>query len=1449
MNQQSENNQPTGSPSNNRPDTNNHNGSSSFSNSYIPQTSKNAVVNALNTAAAIQESSAAKLINKNAINNDLSETKSKINDDFASSQNSTTVDQTLSRVNTSKSELDYKPKSKEFINTGALNTANNIAAASVEKFKTEIKAVSEGIKTNNDKIHEPIVNENTKESVMPTAENYNIVNSNYNRNNDYVDNSITNQFTPLQINTKQKNQGLREEQIKPDNSIVPNSSENVINSHVEHDVADNNEDQQPQGQQEVASNVDENDSTYRPLNVRDALSYLEEVKLQFFNRPAVYNSFLDIMKDFKAQTIDTPGVIERVSTLFSEYPMLIQGFNTFLPYGYKIEYSDVPGDPFPVKVITPYSGGAVELNAGVLHAQQQEAQLNQMNQFNQENNVHDFDESNVNNENTQGVSGYSHAGPVKAEVETGETVHENIIHHQADEADINQEQQSDVEFSHAINYVNKIKTRFKSDPSVYKNFLEILQTYQTDQRPINEVYEQVTVLFQGAPDLLDDFKKFLPDTTQEKQQTSLQGAPQLFQQHEIENSKLDNQKAHQMPPIGSFSPPKQAQATDNVLLNEQAQHNMIMENGGHLVEAAGNADIPISNLRGEPYLAEAPNDVHYQAYPQDYSNQSIPMENNVLITGQSNVERPEIDLDPSLVPIIPEPLEPAESELEINDEVHFFEKVKKKIGSKQVYQDFLKLLNIYTQDLISKNDLIRKVAQFIGGDAELFSWFKMFIGYEELPKEIENIVYEKHRVDLDLCEACGPSYKKLPKADTFMPCSGRDEMCWEVLNDEWVGHPVWASEESGFIAHRKNQYEETLFKTEEERHEYDFYIEANLRTIQTLEVINNRINSMTPEEKASFRLPEGLGATSMTIYKKVIRKIYEKERGLEIIEAIHEHPAQTVSVVLNRLKQKDEEWRRNQREWNKVWRDVEQKVYYKSLDHLGLNFKQTDKKLLLTKQLLSDISTIKDDPLCKESGPNAIVNKRWNPLMAKPRSEIVYAYEDKDILFDMIKMCKVFIFKASTYSQSDKEKLELFLYWFVSSFFDISYAELVENTFDVSGIVAEANIGEKRTADSSIEHISLLTKLENLDGMFSIINKNDGTEPTENTSDDSDSKSSTAETNETEEFKKSILKSWSVNVNSDLKNEEDFDEKDRNRFIFYGNTQIYLLVRIFSILYERLLEVKKIDKEVTADIKNRSSNGFIDPMFLSSQQIDDRGFSFAGNSAYSNLTKYINQFIEGKIESNWFEESLRQAYKNKAFKLATVDKVIQQIIKQCNNCTTDKKSQALLKLFENDRKDSVLVLKEQILLKIQSRRILDNNEMMFSIDYDKKDGRLAIQYVKTDNVPISETNDKDADSRWNSYVQSYQLSYSTEGANAAAAADIVYEKIDADEVHEDSVTEKSKLNVDIDKKDYKSNIKQGSTNVFSQNEAEKATDKTPVSEEPLLNEWVAANPVAKQSTE
>ena len=86
--------------------------------------------------------------------------------------------------------------------------------------------------------------------------------------------------------------------------------------------------------------------------LNDALSYLDQVKVRFVHQPDVYNQFLDIMKDFKSQAIDTPGVINRVSHLFNGHPELIQGFNTFLPPGYRIECGTLD-DPNEIRVTTP----------------------------------------------------------------------------------------------------------------------------------------------------------------------------------------------------------------------------------------------------------------------------------------------------------------------------------------------------------------------------------------------------------------------------------------------------------------------------------------------------------------------------------------------------------------------------------------------------------------------------------------------------------------------------------------------------------------------------------------------------------------------------------------------------------------------------------------------------------------------------------------------------------------------------------------------------------------------------------------------------------------------------------------------------------------------------------------------------------------------------------------
>ena len=86
--------------------------------------------------------------------------------------------------------------------------------------------------------------------------------------------------------------------------------------------------------------------------VEDALLYLDQVKMAFEDKPEIFNKFLDIMKNFKAQEIDTPGVIQQVSRLFRGYNKLILGFNTFLPDGYKIELP-LDGNNATMTVITP----------------------------------------------------------------------------------------------------------------------------------------------------------------------------------------------------------------------------------------------------------------------------------------------------------------------------------------------------------------------------------------------------------------------------------------------------------------------------------------------------------------------------------------------------------------------------------------------------------------------------------------------------------------------------------------------------------------------------------------------------------------------------------------------------------------------------------------------------------------------------------------------------------------------------------------------------------------------------------------------------------------------------------------------------------------------------------------------------------------------------------------
>lgn len=75
-------------------------------------------------------------------------------------------------------------------------------------------------------------------------------------------------------------------------------------------------------------------------SMADALQYVMDVKSEFQDEIEKYDDFLEVLKDFKNQRIDTVEVILRVKQLFKGHDSLIPGFNAFLPTGYEIKLDE-----------------------------------------------------------------------------------------------------------------------------------------------------------------------------------------------------------------------------------------------------------------------------------------------------------------------------------------------------------------------------------------------------------------------------------------------------------------------------------------------------------------------------------------------------------------------------------------------------------------------------------------------------------------------------------------------------------------------------------------------------------------------------------------------------------------------------------------------------------------------------------------------------------------------------------------------------------------------------------------------------------------------------------------------------------------------------------------------------------------------------------------------------
>ncbi|KAL7273296.1 Transcriptional regulatory protein sin3 [Rhizina undulata] len=1187
---------------------------------------------------------------------------------------------------------------------------------------------------------------------------------------------------------------------------------------------------------------------------KDALSYLDQVKFQFQDQPDVYNKFLDIMKDFKSQTIDTPGVINRVSSLFSGHPSLIQGFNTFLPPGYRIECSQDPRDT-KITVTTPSgvhhassggdvsigTGSGLQINSSSLNGvvsngngqpphsrfyEQQGSrwgsvdgmygpygpgggppgpggpgpQQQQQSQQPEPMSAHQMHQQQLAAHQAQAQAQQQAAQQAQqqAQQQQQQAQQQQAQHQASVQQGVNQLQSAaahtngtmkgpggmgvggpgtptgvgesktgkgPVEFNHAISYVNKIKNRFAQQPDIYKNFLEILQTYQRENKPIQDVYSQVTQLFHSAPDLLEDFKQFLPESAAQARAAAAAKAAAADEAAANADAGIGPATSvpgpggvgARLPPVGNFAPPPSV----------GKENKKKRGPGGSIIPQEPKVEVLQNSSIAAP-IARGPNKHQKPTIAEQL-----------------------VAVSPTLTPFQPEPLGPHPQPVASTEELAFFDRVKKFIGNKQTYNEFLKLLNLFSQDLIGKDMLVDKVANFIGGNRELMDWFKRFVGWEGRDEVVDNVPRQLNRVRLSVCRGLGPSYRLLPKLEAQKPCSGRDEMCWEVLNDQWASHPTWASEDSGFVAHKKNQYEDILHRIEEERHDYDFNIEANLRTIQLLEPIAQRIAGMTPEEKANFQLSPGLGGQSKTIYQRIIKKVYDKEKGLEVIEMLHKNPVMTVPIVLKRLKQKDEEWKAAQREWQKVWRDQTARVFWKSLDHQGITIKANDKKLFGIKSLVNEI----------QAKHREQVNKRLSPTTPSPEYQFQYSFADFGIILDASRLLAVSLEHNSIFNANDREKIDGFIKSFIPLFFGMNSRD-VEDT--VNAIIRKSpdddvDEGHSPAAGDSSSR-SRRGGRHDHDLLRDVLKRGKNgksRKDKEGSITSRGSKESTPEVVHDEDIHMTMDSSvdgrpsredgtWisrPIKHLADRKPGTPTSQADepvmpvkRTVYTLYCNTTIYGFFRTFQILCGRLADIKSCEAAIRKDVDIRKQYKVANELNIASSKIEDL-FTDTGPNAnfYSQVLDMCEKFIEGDIDSNSFEESLRSVYIQKGWQLYTIDKLLVAVLKFIQaivpNDTKEKnpekeKNADIVLRFQRDRERREFTkergeYQELIAYRRNVEAMLGPEDNVYRIDWHEDTKQATIRFVPRDEVTVN--NDLDKDERWNYYIQTYMMSSPTEG--------------------------------------------------------------------------------------
>ena len=705
-------------------------------------------------------------------------------------------------------------------------------------------------------------------------------------------------------------------------------------------------------------------------------------------------------------------------------------------------------------------------------------------------------------------------------------------------------------------------------------------------------------------------------------------------------------------------------------------------------------------------------------------------------------------------------------------EAEFFTKCRQRMP-KPLYLELLKCLNLFSFKILERSELLTLAHDlFKRSQPDLYQVFRSLLpgyaggdnralddggddGRAARPPMADAAHYRE--LDFSAMRKHGTSYRILPDDYQKPTCSGRGPLEQLVLNDSWVS-VASGSEDLNFKQMRKNQYEEAIFRAEDERFELDTSIDTNMACLNALLPVQAELATKPESEKRRLRLehlmPEKQGLSAM--HMRAIKRLYGAQ-GAQVIELLQKCPAAAINPLVKRLQQKDTEWRALRTSLVKGWKEVYEKNFTKALDHRSFYFKQGDKKNFSGKQMVLELKALAD-PGAEGGGEKDGEEKKEGEAKAEApgAGALALPFTIKGSSVPLSKLhddaLALFVFAAKLiFSQIGEEDVETKIqsFWggFVLKFFacadvDAAAGAAGAAAMEVDGAAPRAKPVVVVSADAAEEGAT-----------------REGRPPEQR---------------------------WS----------HPLAYAKTSAQLFVGSSHFYIFARLYHVIIERLAAAKEMaakseELATQQEAKGGEAAGERTPggshgaaadengvdgdgeksETLSRAQLLDNLKKEHGGDLYAAFTSCLKQVVEGKMEPSVYEDLLRTLLGTNAYILFTLNKILHAALKQLQVLLVEDTAQKLLDLYNYERLRVAPGTMSEGTYRNNARMILEGDDA-FQIEQQYADGggELVMQFLpekeaaeaEGEDGEVEEEDDDDDDAvdagekgEWAAYMASF----------------------------------------------------------------------------------------------